>query len=276
MAGKTRKGSMAKINEDCGKCDVIVEDTDEAVVCDICQSWFHRECGQISKELFDAIDKFGAKGSKEIPWQCKICRKVATGLIAEMNLLKQKHDKLEKKLKDVEKKVLNNEKQMNEEIKVLTEKVKSGTMFDEIKLKQKIKEEVNEASQIEKKKNKIIISNLNYETEKEDLRKKVESLILSLGTNPGNIGSINSLSDKNLISVEINDIAEKIKILKNSSKLKDSQIYKNVFIRQDLTYLQRKENKMLREEMKRRTENGEKNLKIIRGQLVQVQVPQSP
>ena len=49
-----------------------VAESDKAVLCDICKTWFHQGCGGITEDLYKAIERFGQCGTKEIPWHCKI------------------------------------------------------------------------------------------------------------------------------------------------------------------------------------------------------------
>lgn len=58
--------------------------------------------------------------------------------------------------------------------------------------------------------------------------------------------------------------------MKRAKELKERTHYANVHIHPDLTHNQRKQEKQVREEMKRRMNEGETNLKIVRGKLVKV------
>lgn len=98
---KSRKGSQATLlaqeKEECDKCDRKVEEDEKAVLCDICNVWFHQACGGIVDELYETITKFGHGGTKELPWQCNICRPYDTQMMAEIVQVKQKQEKVEKK-----------------------------------------------------------------------------------------------------------------------------------------------------------------------------------
>ena len=86
----------------CGKCDQDIMETSEgcvqAVICDVCKTFYHQQCGGLSDELFDIVTRFGVQGTQEIPWHCNICRKYAKGMIDDMINLKRRQDKLEKEM----------------------------------------------------------------------------------------------------------------------------------------------------------------------------------
>ena len=54
----------------CGQCARDVSNDDEAVLCDSCQRWWHRECAQISAEDYKTLDRL-----KSFPWTCFLCKK---------------------------------------------------------------------------------------------------------------------------------------------------------------------------------------------------------
>jgi len=72
--------------------------------------------------------------------------------------------------------------------------------------------------------------------------------------------------------VQLGSINVKRAILTNAKKLRAtrSDALKNVYITPDLSVQERKVQKELRAELKRRKESGELNLRIYRGQIVKV------
>ncbi|PIK40266.1 hypothetical protein BSL78_22886 [Apostichopus japonicus] len=96
----------------CGRCEDRMSASDKAVLCDICKLWFHKDCEGLNEELYAALNKFGHKGSQDIPWQCKICKRYASGLILEITKMKQKQDKMEVKLLEIENKTKEAEKSL--------------------------------------------------------------------------------------------------------------------------------------------------------------------
>ena len=284
-------------DEDCGACRKKVIKTEKVVLCDVCITWYHLECGGISNDLYKAIEKFGFRGTKEIPWQCRICRKYAVGLQQEILKMSQRQEKMEKKMREMEKKLDSNDR-LIKEVKARAEKNKvdieqvEGQVesvlecereIQEIKEKlismesqpntvggeEKIQREINEALQRERKRNRVVINNLiEAEDTVEEIQSKVDQLLQEFAISSGEIVQVNRLKDHRYISVEMKQTESKAKLLKRAKELKETVQYANVYIRPDLTYNQRKEAKQAREEMKMRMSKGETNLKIVRGKLV--------
>ena len=75
-----------------------------------------------------------------------------------------------------------------------------------------------------------------------------------------------------LMSVQVVSLNIKRTILSNAKKLRNIQSaqMKDVYITLDLSVQERKIQKELRAELKRRKDNGEPNLKIYRGKIVKV------
>lgn len=310
-AGVSTRNRQSKSEEDeeCGICRKKVMEMEKAVVCDVCTTWYHLGCGGVGNELYKAIEKFGYRGTKELPWQCKICRKFAVGLQQEILKMSQRQEKMEKKLKEMEKKLDSSDRKINvvqakvEENKEDLEQVKASvesalgwegeledikeklrmvelqprTFEEEGKVRREtIREEVSEAIERDKRRNRIVISKLTTDERGEDLQRKVKDLLQSLGfSEEGIVRKVMQLQDKKFLSVELENKEAKNKVLQRAKKLKENVQYRDVYIRPDLTYRQRKEERKLREEMKARVLKGEKNLRIKNGQLVQVvEIPQ--
>lgn len=284
-------GEVVEEDEECGKCGKKVGQDEKAVLCDICKIWYHQACGGIHEDLYRAIEQFGYKGTGEIPWQCRVCKKYASQMIAEMVQIKQKQEKQEKKMKEMEKKVNNTEKEMKEirkeignnreEISKVKEEIKNEKEVQpqnmEIsRLKKRIKEEVSEEIDREKRRNRIVISNLVTEATEDERKNQVKQLFQNLDIPEDCIvGQVVQLKDKRFVSIKLANTEIKNRVLRKAKTLRNKEQYSEVYIRPDLTYRQRKEEQKLREEMKFRILKGEKNLKIRNGQLVQIiEIPQ--
>ena len=70
------------------------------------------------------------------------------------------------------------------------------------------------------------------------------------------------------VIVKFHSTSTKFQILRHAKTLKDSPKYCNIFVAPDLTPLQRLRNKHLREELRKRRESGETNLKIKKGEII--------
>ena len=87
---------------------------------------------------------------------------------------------------------------------------------------------------------------------------------------PEEVSRIGRISDTRprLLRFKCSSTKEKAEVLRLSKKLRSTQDYYNkVFVNPDLTLLQRKRDKQLRDEVKRRREEGEE-VYIRRGRIV--------
>ena len=79
----------------------------------------------------------------------------------------------------------------------------------------------------------------------------------------------------NLVKVQLKTKQARRLVLANAKKLKDDEVYKDVYLKPDLTFEQRKKDAILRGELKQRKDRGEKNLMIVRGKIVKLK-PKPP
>ena len=90
---------------------------------------------------------------------------------------------------------------------------------------------------------------------------------------PTRLGKFNLGSKPRLVRVRVNTIETKKEILKNARKInKDKKEQKEkVYINPDYTVAERKKNKELRETLRQRIENGERDIGIRGGKIVNIQ-----
>ena len=72
-----------------------------------------------------------------------------------------------------------------------------------------------------------------------------------------------------LLVISLEDVDTKHEILKVASQLRDSANWSNVYITPDLTWKEREVGRKLREDLAKRRANGEENLYIKQGKIVQ-------
>ena len=247
----------------CGKCDQEIEDfqpgigNDQAVMCDICKTYYHQECGGLSDELMQIINRYGVFGSREIPWHCKICKKYANQLVGEMVDLRRRQDMLER------------------DVKLIKSQLEGSLHSDSCTSnKEDVKRTVKEVLEQEKRQLNVIIQNLpdvDENTSQGKMLKSVSDLFRrKLDVSPKEIENTVKISTGRgyLVKVQLKNKLARKTVLMNAKRLKDDEIYKEVYLKPDLTYEQRQQDATLREELKKRKENGEKNLLIVRGKIV--------
>lgn len=270
----------------CGRCEDRISASDKAVLCDICKLWFHKDCEGLNEELYAALNKFGHKGSQDIPWQCKICKRYASGLIVEITKMKQKQDKMEAKLLEIENKTKEAEislahigdKVSNNEGRIEELEGKTNISDPQVfSMQKQVSEEVKEALDRQRRRKRVVINNLiKDEVSDAEVKANVEQLFQKFDVSPSEIVLVERLKDRRFLSVELQHGEVRSKLLKRAKELRNYPDYMNIYIRPDLTFLQRKEGKQLREEMQSRMRNGEKNLRIIGGKIIQVLAPNTP
>src|SRR4051812_29005702 len=99
---KNVKVSIATVaNDNCPSCDKAVKDTDLALECEICESWFHIKCEDVSDEEYTFL---GAH--KSIHWYCNACHKSVASVSKLFSSVKQKVDSVDREVSDLSKQVI--------------------------------------------------------------------------------------------------------------------------------------------------------------------------
>jgi len=78
-------------NENCGHCLKLFSEVDNAVTCDICDTWFHSRCQGVTEIIFKALTQH----SKELFWFCANCHQGAEKLFPTLSKVQSKVNKLE-------------------------------------------------------------------------------------------------------------------------------------------------------------------------------------
>ena len=102
----------------------------------------------------------------------------------------------------------------------------------------------------------------SVEERKEKDEEDVENILEALEEEDVDVSSIRRVGrakgdGKKMLKVEFSSEEEKRRVLRKAKSLRHKPDYKTVFINPDRTILQQKEFRLLREELKRRKENGE-------------------
>ena len=159
-------------------------------------------------------------------------------------------------------------------------------------VEKKVSEYLDEKQEKEKRKSNIVITNLpeskkespgerkqdDLDRVKEIVQKVLPEVDGSMIENPVRLGQfkIGSNVRPRLVRVSVKTEEMKNKILRKAYKLNQGVTNKNekIFINQDLTPKQREVEKALRDELRERRDNGEEDLVIRNGRIVQRTVRQ--
>ena len=254
-----------------------------SVCCEQCQQWFHATCVKMSQTTYRAIS-----GKNNIKWFCTACldRKNYpppaptttsnkedqtmlhfTAMMERMSQLMDRMDVMERNivtkdsLMEFEKKVdhmIDSKIDTAMEERLEREKRKLHLVFVNVQESTGDKEEIMERD-LKKVKDMIKIC-----VPKEAEKIKVED--------PTRLGALNAGHRPRLLRVKVENEEIKWQILKNASKLNEgmdwSEASRMQYINLDYTAKEREQNKMLREELKRRRQAGERNIKIKGNKIV--------
>ena len=150
------------------------------------------------------------------------------------------------------------------------------------KLPVPLKQEITEALDIEKRKDMVVIRGIQ---ESEDVDEKVGMIMKELGFSKqyqvmGRIGGLRKrgaeesdnadISRNRLVSLKMESVAVKWKVVSGSRKLSNSENFKDIFISPDLTRKQAEEDRKLRLKLKEIRIKGEvlDGVKISKGRIV--------
>ncbi len=267
---KNRKShrSLRDIDEDsdddnhrpCSKCQGEIDSHTRAMSCEFCDTWTCLYCMGVSVDMYDMMI------DNEMPnflWTCDSCVH-AIPTIKNMG----------KMLKGVQ----------DEQKDCRVEIDKLSTKFDalESSVDDKIKTAIDDYRDREARKCNIILHNIPEsckETAKErvveDLRRVDAIVEEGLELEEYKIQSIVRLGKRvdgktRLTRVTFDTTKSKRDALSNAKKLFEIESWKRVFITPDLPPQQRQKNRELRDELRRRLEEGESNLVIRRGEIVKM------
>ena len=249
----------------CGSCPNTCKDNEPALQCELCCFWHHIACENVSKTQYIFLSKHPDEDNG-IHWYCRKCNKSAAKLWGNMTKLEKRQDALEvvvntlntkvddhdNNIKSLQTKVDDNEKSMKTEVenqvKIAFEKRKEVL----------VRESVREASDRTRRKNNVIIFNL--EESKSDTPatrlKEDNALTQNICKEMGiveevtirksvRLGKKKEDSDENPrpLRVELESVQSKNLITREASKLSDhpSEEMRKIFIKKDMTPLERQE-----------------------------------
>ena len=294
--------------EKCKICKLECVNGQEALGCDLCPDWFHRECIGYNKNTYKAIIQH-----QEVKWFCKDCNSKCKDTLSMIQLVMQKIEVLEgrntsseKKHAALEKRVLKLEKELEGRGPAATVVPQSGNDglppssnstpgSSSGNLSDIISAELREMKEVEERKNNIIITEI---PEMEDVKEEDKPKLTALGVQEGEnteqvvLKLFDKLGVKNTTEIaEVKRIPQRMegqpggRPRKVLVKLADPKIQKIVldkskdlrrigngwettFLSPDLTKKQREKAYQLRVERRRRTDAGETNLVIKNGAVV--------
>lgn len=280
--------SSSDFASSCGYCHESVHENDPAIECELCQIWFHCYCQQVSTKLYELL----GEEPDTIHWYCNICNGHARSMLQTMTQLQNQHDNLRQEFNELKRDVNGYREECRETYKTVNRKladinnvgigVASGFEQDTVdKVEKLISDKFVEMDEKERRKPNLIFFGIpepkssNPEDRKEDDFQKVKSLVQnSLGSSrPAELRALYRLGKKT-------DACRPLKVVLESESSRNEVLRKFksevgegdrlIVVTKDRTRSERDAYKKLRSDLKARSENGEQNLVIRNGRIVQV------
>ena len=234
------------------------------MACEICEKWYHIECQNISEQVYEFLVKEG----NSVHWFCDKCNGAAAKIYKMVCAVKVKQDEIETK------------------VDFVTEKVELLENAMEAKMDAKIAELRRDQEEIEKRRTNLIIYEVaesnspNSGERKRDDEHKVRSIFRKLQVQEPDVKSVSRLGKKqdgNVRPVKVvfgsernkQAIMNRVKSLRISKQQDDAEVLKDIHIAPDMTQRQREERRGLMKELEKRKQEGEKDLVIRNGRIVQ-------
>ena len=281
--GKSKGRKSATVKFPCGHCNKTTSGS-SALMCNICEMWHHTDCiegmtGDMYKNMLSMKEVLGYTF-----FLCAKCEKVHKKMWQTVNKMGQRLDSVEKRLDEIEKAIKMNSEKHQETVKKV-EKVETLSAVNSEKVKSSVLSEVQEQ---ENRKTNIVVYNLEESNKDEGEARKVDDLghinqilqvidvsvdseedivtVRRLGKLPKAEEEANTLVDDQETVAAIHNKPRPLlitfsspnyrsEVLYNAKKLSKSNL-KHISVCPDLTKLQQKEDKKLRDEAS--TLNAEK------------------
>ena len=271
------------VKHPCGVCSKTTVQT-KALSCAICEFWFHCDCVEgMTEEFFESCGQAFATWGYSA-FFCKCCRKATAKMTKTMKELKEEIDKLEKRIATMEKEREQVTKRVDD-VEERAERMKAGLegMEREVtsgmeKAKEEVKKEVHtEMKEQEERSENLVIYGLKERNE-EEAASRMEAEKGKVLEMAGEVGVELTTEEVEVkfragkkpeegarprpLIVKVKNEEKRERIRKNARLLSRTEEWKTVFISEDLTWQQReearKQEKSLREEADRKTEEAKK------------------
>ncbi|XP_052786446.1 uncharacterized protein LOC128221863 [Mya arenaria] len=267
----------------CSKCEAVFVDIDDKLLeCERCDKWFCIQCAGMEPSVYSVM-----VANKNLHWFCHECEKPALTAVKSDKEIEEKcaayMSSLTAKIDCIEEKVEG--KADKSVVKNLQERVvqleKKGTDNTSAIQQNSVSETIYEQREREFRARNLVIQNLPEssaeepeERNKEDMGSVGELLKIIGITEEAVVEKCMRIGKKEddktrITKIIVNSVETKKAILKDAKRLKNETIYKEVFIGPDLTKMEREEQFNLRKELRDRKGNGEKDIFIRGGKIVQ-------
>ena len=250
---------MANAKVECGRCDDVIADGVDAIACEICDLWFHRECVKLNKTQFKSLRVPDAH------WFCKSCTNVAKNLSSDVRELKINQAKITKQLDVINAKL--SDDSLDDRIEAAVQRALArspqqnppqivNTLASQIlaqpansaqtqssqtsgsgpmDFRRAIRDEAREVAERDKRQQSIVIKGLGCDVAK--VASDFPAVATELGVNVS-LSEVVKINNE-LVRAKILNNDSRKQLLDNAKNLKTSSNFNHVFIRRDYTKQQR-------------------------------------
>ena len=271
---RTLKKKPVIENIRCGKCDQDVGKKEHKVQCGMCELWHHTSCEGVPGALYKALQEREQSKAQGLHWFCVKCNRFATGFMAGLSRLAARQDALENRVKEIEEKSDKRFQEIEKSQDTVLHKIENVAVNC-----------IKEMEDRDQRKCNIVMNGIEESTstdanerKREDIekakyvtRKGLECEIdISQTFRLGERKTERTNSKKNPrpLLVKLKDTQQASNVLRLGRKLRDQTEFQSIYIKKDMTFLERSQMRELviqrnekREESKAK---GEESLWVIR------------
>ncbi|WAR05168.1 hypothetical protein MAR_020537, partial [Mya arenaria] len=248
-------------NKGCAQCDLTFKKSQKSMNCSVCLHWFCLDCSHISNKLYETLKN--EPSTKNLPFNCDGCTRVLPKLTEFGRALldqKQQIQNCEQKVEDLKKSM-------------------DVAICDRVELA------IKSYREREERKCNVIIHNVpepdaGSENKKEDDEICIKKIMEVIDCQDVNIVKSVRLgapgTKPRLIKVQLDSVSDKHHVLGGTRLLRTKRgeeyahAWNKVFITPDQSKEEREKSMMLKRELeRRRTNEGNKNLVIFRGEIIE-------
>jgi hypothetical protein len=275
--GQARYGQNK--DDKCGSCGIVVLDTDRSLECEICKFWHHIDCEEVPILIYEAIEN---DPSGILHWYCRKCNCSVVKIIEQVSSLDKRQSATEAKVRDIDMRVEDLESKVTDTNDSLD---RINSTFDDV-VNTKMEDTLRELQDRDRRKGNIIVFGVGESSNEDsavrlehdfkavqDLGKAVdiENIEVDRIYRLGTVNSENKFFLARPMKVVLKQHSAKGQILRQSKTLRDKGgKWKDWYVKPDRTPKAREGTRALLAEIETRRAQGEQDLGIRYGQIVQM------
>lgn len=150
------------VEYNCGKCKIRVGDDEPGLCCDVCDLWYHIQCENLPKQIYDFMVK--EEAGKQLNWTCSFCERGYGKMNKMLKRICSQQDELAKKYEIIEAEVLDTKESVKENLAQVKD---GGIRMDALEAKNIV---MSECIEKEREKRQELVSRM------EQLEKKMSTI----------------------------------------------------------------------------------------------------